>query len=85
MQKDLPLVALHGELVTLEKFLVLLLFDLGHNVLRLLQKGVNNAKQPFLPVRVMSAAAEFNACRRDGGNVPDSFVYRLKGTEATLI
>lgn len=60
MQKDLPLVALYGELVAPEKFLVLLLFDLGHDGLRFLQKGVNNAKQSFLPVRVMSAAAEFN-------------------------
>lgn len=36
MQEDLSLIPLHVELVFIEKFLVLLLFDLCHNVLSFL-------------------------------------------------
>lgn len=40
MQKDLSIILLYGELVFTEEFLVLLLFDLCHNVLSFLQKEI---------------------------------------------
>lgn len=36
MQEDLPIVLLHTQLVFVEKFLVLLLFDLCHDILSFL-------------------------------------------------